>query len=322
MPTVDVLLATFNGAKFLPEQLQSLDTQSFDDWRLIVRDDGSTDGSLDLVRDWAARSRRDLVVVEDSDVRIGPAKSFARLLENSNSPYFAFCDQDDVWHPRKIERLLLEMRKLESDFTKASPLLTHCDLCVVKADLSPSGQKFWKQSAIKNVSINSSDADHQARNSLFLQNIVTGCATLGNAELRRRAVPFPDGVYMHDWWLAMIAAHFGGLQGIPDALVDYRQHGSNSVGAHNWGPLHIFRRFISNPVSHARRVRDVIAGLQEQAQRFVDQFGADLATSDARALREFSLLRQHNLITRKTFMMRLSAYPQSRVRGLILLLFI
>lgn len=111
MPLVDILLATYNGAKYLPEQLASLESQTHGDWRLIVRDDGSSDGSLDLVRDWAVETGSDLVVLEDGESRLGPAQSFGQLLARSDAPYFAFCDQDDVWLAEKIKARLASKEK-------------------------------------------------------------------------------------------------------------------------------------------------------------------------------------------------------------------
>ncbi len=132
MTSIDILLATYNGARFLPEQLASLDVQTHSDWRLILRDDGSDDGSLQMVRDWASRTKRELIVIEDGDIRIGPAESFARLLAHSDAPYFAFCDQDDVWEADKLSRLVDAAASAGDGI-----ILAHCDLAVVDGDLSP-----------------------------------------------------------------------------------------------------------------------------------------------------------------------------------------
>lgn len=99
MAAVDILLATYNGARFLPEQLQSLIDQHFRDWRLIVRDDGSADDTLAI----------------------------------SDAPYFAFCDQDDVWKPDKLSRMVACLRQHEATVGAATPLLAFCDLEPVDA---------------------------------------------------------------------------------------------------------------------------------------------------------------------------------------------
>ena len=205
MPLVDILLATYNGAKYLPDQLASLQAQTHTNWRLIVRDDGSNDGSLNLVRHWAAETRRALIVVEDGDTLQGPAKSFARLMALSDAPYFAFCDQDDVW-------------------------LEH----------------------ISTVSFDKLERCKRARTGLLLQNVVTGCAALGNSELRRRATPQPNDVLVHDWWVTLISAYFGAIRGVPEPLVRYRQHGGNAIGSMAWNPISKLKRFLAGPVHSVR----------------------------------------------------------------------
>ena len=319
MPLVDILLATYNGAKYLPAQLASLEAQTQTDWRLIVRDDGSGDGSLDLVRDWAAGTGRDLVVLEDGDTRLGPAKSFGRLLARADAPYFAFCDQDDHWRANKIERLLQEMQKLEAEFGPDVPLLVHCDLAIVDATLQPTGDLFWEQAHITTVSVARREADRRARAGLLLQNVVTGCAALGNADLRRRATPQPEGVHVHDWWVALIAAHFGAVRGVPEPLVDYRQHGANAIGAKAWDAWSMLRRFLNDPPGTVNKTILVLGKLQMQAQSFQDAFGDNLAETDRKAVQEFATLPQQGLLRRKTFMMRHGVYPQAWLRRLVLL---
>lgn len=316
---IDVLLATYNGARFLPEQLASLGAQTQEDWRLVVRDDGSSDGSLSVVREWAASTGRDLVVIEDADTRVGPTQSFARLLARSDAPYFAFCDQDDVWHPEKLERLLGAMRGMEAGRTGQTPLLVHCDLAIVSQDLRPTGRTFWGQAQVAKADMGSDPDDRAARYSLLLQNVVTGCATLGNAELRDRALPVPPTVYIHDLWVALVAAYFGEVRGVPDALVNYRQHDSNTIGAKAWDVGSVARRFVANPTGTIRRSRDKLVELQEQTRCFLDRFGDALPAEDFSALREFADLPDHGFLRRKSFMVRHAAYPQSWTRGMILL---
>lgn len=318
MPLVDILLATYNGAKYLPEQLASLEAQTHADWRLIVRDDGSGDGSLGLVRDWAAETGRDLIVLEDSDTRLGPAQSFGRLLARSDAPYFAFCDQDDVWRENKIERLLEEIRSMEADFGANAPLLVHCDLAIVDANLDFTGSYFWGQAHISSSSIAKMDVDKRTRRGLLLQNVVTGCALLGNSELRRRATPLPRDVHVHDWWVALISAHFGAIRGVSEPLVEYRQHGANTIGAKAWDAMPMVRRFLADPVRSFEMAFLLLAKLQRQAQCFHDGFADRLEESDRKAILEFATLRQQGLLKRKTFMIRHGVYPQAWLRRLVL----
>ncbi|MEO9824060.1 MAG: glycosyltransferase family 2 protein [Paracoccaceae bacterium] len=318
MTQVDILLATYNGAKYLPEQLASLEAQTHKDWRLIVRDDGSDDGSVDLIRHWANDVGRALVVLEDGETRLGPAASFGRLIERSDAPYFACCDQDDFWMSHKVERLLSEIQSLENELGADKPLLVHCDLDVVDANLNPTGKRFWEESHIAFVDLEPAQSFDRARASLLLQNVVTGCAMMGNADLRQRATPVPDGVHVHDWWLALIAGYFGAVRAVDEPLIKYRQHGANTIGAKSWDPWSMFKRFLADPKGTVGKTILVLGKLQRQAGAFHDSFGDDLSDKDRDVVHEFSKLAEQSYLKRKTFMIRRAVYPSAWVRRFVL----
>lgn len=315
MARVDILLATYNGAAYLREQLASLTAQTHRNWRLIARDDGSEDTTLEILRDWADSVENDVVILQDDDKRLGPAQSFGRLLTRSDAAYFAFCDQDDVWLDTKIERLLTEIQPLETDTPK--PLLVHSDLAIVDADLAPNGKRLWGELQISNPNADTENAE--ARASLLMQNTVTGCALLGNAELRRRAAPLPASLHVHDSWVALVAAFFGTVKGIPEPLVSYRQHGSNTIGASGWDPVSILKRITSAPGSSLSKAVALSQKIQQQAASFHDRHGANLSDADRRMVEDLATLASQSLLQRKTFMSRHSAYPQARLRRLLFL---
>lgn len=274
MPAVDILLATYEGAAFLPEQLASLDAQTHRDWRLFLRDDGSSDGSPDIVREWAARTGRELVVVEDGDVRVGPAESFGRLLARSDAPYFAFCDQDDVWEPEKLSRLVEA-----AEAADGRPVLAHCDLRVVDSTLSPLAPSFWRQQG-GDDDLRRAAPGHRAR--LLFQNPVTGCAMLGDAALREAMLPMPADVSMHDWWAALTAAYRGHIVPVDAPLVRYRQHGGNSVGARTRTTGAMTARLAREPAAAIGRTRRIFDVLASQASTALKRLG-DAMTPEERA---------------------------------------
>lgn len=219
-----MLLSTYNGAAFLPRQWESLCEQTFTDWTLLVRDDGSTDGTLDLIRSFAARDSRVRLVPPDGE-RMGPAQSFGRLLVLANeSPYIALCDQDDVWLPHKLEGSLARIQQKEAEFGTHTPCLIHTDLTLVDADLH-----LLATSAKRHLGFDHSG--HTTFAQLLAQNVVTGCTVLCNRSLLQAALPLPAAVLMHDWWLALIAAARGQIIYWDEATVLYRQHGRNASGS-------------------------------------------------------------------------------------------
>ncbi|CAN5689247.1 hypothetical protein BH24ACI3_BH24ACI3_12330 [soil metagenome] len=132
---IDILMSTFNGSRFITEQIRSILEQTHADLRLLVRDDGSTDETVAIVRDLAAFEPR-ISVVESDGANLGAPVSFMRLVELSTAPHFMFADQDDVWLPQKVEHLFANINKMSSIFGDETPLLVFTDLKVVDQDLA------------------------------------------------------------------------------------------------------------------------------------------------------------------------------------------
>lgn len=301
--TVDVLLATFNGARFLGEQLGSLERQTYADWRLIVRDDGSTDGSSPITEDFARRHPDKVQVLRDERGRLGPCGNFAALLEASDAPYFMFCDQDDVWLPDKIAGLLGALRRIEERRGVATPILAHSDLVVVDDELRVLHHSFWRYSRL---------LDPRARRRparLIIQNYVTGCASIGNAALRRAALPIPAEARVHDWWVAMVAAALGEISEHEVATILYRQHDDNQFGARPTGVLIVASRLIHTRGATMQDMRLALTKSQEQAAAFRDAYERVLSADMTRIVSEFSCLCASSLWKRKSFLFRHHLWP-------------
>jgi glycosyltransferase involved in cell wall biosynthesis len=224
-PNVFLVLAMYNGGRFLAEQLQSLQAQTWTQWRLLVRDDGSSDNTRQVAEQFAAIDPR-IEILSDGLGRLGPTGNFGALLEQATArgaDYVFFVDQDDVWKPGKIQRQLECMACLQSQTPPGTPLLVHSDLSVVDADLTLVHPSFMAYQGIRHEPA-------QPLPTLLVQNFVTGCAMLINRPLAELALPVPK-VPVHDWWIAACAAAAGRIGFLPEATVLYRQHGGNSVGA-------------------------------------------------------------------------------------------
>ncbi|MBA4365779.1 MAG: hypothetical protein C0398_07285 [Coprothermobacter sp.] len=212
---VTILLATHNGHRWLAPLVHSIQEQTYPDWRLMVLDDGSTDDTPELTRDLLEREKR--AVLQVSTLHRGAVGTFEELLSTVSTPYFALCDQDDVWQPRKLEE---SVELLERTGTE----LVYTDLVVVDEDLCQVAASMWKYSQIVPVR-------GKALIPLLLRNAVTGCTIVGRTALLTRALPFPPGIPMHDWWLAVVAASGRGVEPLTHPSVLYRQHGQNELGA-------------------------------------------------------------------------------------------
>ncbi len=225
-PLVDVLLATYNGARHVEAQLESLAAQTYPNIRILVSDDGSSDATVSVVQAFARRMTAGRVQwVSNPHPGRGVARNFEALMDASAKDgvarWIAFCDQDDVWLPHKVESLVQAMTELERD-DSMFPCLVHSDLRVVDESLRTVAASFIRQQRI-NVS-------SMALPVLLGVNHVTGCATMVNQALLNLALPLPPRVVMHDWWCALLSCQ-GRRHFLTDPLVLYRQHGGNQVGA-------------------------------------------------------------------------------------------
>lgn len=311
---IDVLLATYNGAKHLPELLLSLERQTCPEWRLLVRDDGSTDGSLSLIEEWS-KHRPQPVFILPGGGRLGPRGNFAALLASSDAPYFMFCDQDDVWLPHKIALLHRAVLDAEARRGTKTPILAHSDLVVVDDQLRELNRSFWEQQGTSPASPHS---DH----TLLLQNRVTGCAVLGNASLRDAAMPIPNEAVMHDWWTALVASFTGELLEITTPTVLYRQHEMNTIGAKGWRAADLVRRLLNDPSAAVQRTRSVIQKTQRQAGAFADIFAGRIDAQVIDICREYSILSGKGFLERKVFLARRRLWPANRLRAAIFLCFV
>lgn len=221
---VFILMACYNGARYIEEQIRSIQGQGFANWRLIVRDDGSQDDTIAIIERLARADSR-IALLRDDQGNLGPIGNFSALIAHAlqeGAGYVFLADQDDRWHADKLGLMLAGMCELESE-AAGQPCLVHCDLAVVDAKLNLLAPSFTQHVGL---------APAEASMGILLrQNQVTGCACLVNRQALELAYPVPPTVFMHDWWLALLCAATGKIGYIPRSLVDYRQHGNNVMGA-------------------------------------------------------------------------------------------
>lgn len=145
------------------------------------------------------------------------------LLQEANSEYYMFCDQDDIWLPDKIEKTYNRMKILEKSYP-GIPLVVHTDLNVVDSNLNMISDSFWRQSKIKPNILRSP-------NYIGVCNCATGCTMMFNQKAKEISLPMPDVADMHDWWVTLKTSMEGKVDYVDEALILYRQHGNNVVGA-------------------------------------------------------------------------------------------
>jgi glycosyltransferase involved in cell wall biosynthesis len=284
---VEVLLSTWNGVRYLPELLESVDGQSYSDFRLSIRDDGSVDGTVRLLTEFAAR-RTDVTLTIGK--RLGPTKSFFTLLQTAHSDcgYFAFCDQDDVWAPSKLEHAVEALEQYSSD----EPLLYCSAIEYVDEVLGHlSYSKLRRVPSFANA---------------LVENVATGCTIVLNKKARQiLTAEIPTESLMHDWWCYLVVSAFGRLIYDPRPNIKYRLHQRNAVGA-AVGHWNLFWRRVER--FWKRGSRDF--KFREQARAFDECFGASLDPERRQTLSSF-LQARRGLLSRIAYAGQMDVVRQS-----------
>lgn len=218
--TVNILLATYNGEQFLRQQVDSIQAQTVTDWNLLIRDDGSSDGTRQVIQELVAADSRIRWINPDEMTNLGVIKSFYTLLKHESADYYFFSDQDDVWLPNKLEVTLARAQQEPAD----QPLLVYTDLKVVDENLN-----VLHESMIATQSHHANTELHQE----LTENTVTGGTMMINRALAD-LWQTTDNLLMHDWYLALVAAALGKLVYIDQPTQLYRQHSNNVLGARTW----------------------------------------------------------------------------------------
>lgn len=221
-PIVAILLATYNGQKYIKEQLMSLDKQTFQDFVCYIHDDGSSDGTREIALEFCKNKPEKFILIE-SEPCGGAKDNFLFLMKQiKNEPYIMFCDQDDQWDPNKISISLAALREIEN---KSDLACVYTDLIVSDKNLkeiSPSFYTFSGKDPYKNDLV-----------SLLMNNVAVGCTMMITRELAKKSLEKTNCelLFMHDWWIALLASACGSISYINSPLIKYRQHGENNVGA-------------------------------------------------------------------------------------------
>lgn len=215
---VAILMSTYNGASYLKQQIDSIIKQTNSTWHLYIRDDGSTDNTAEIIAEYADKYPNITFFNKNNITNIGITKSFMTLLRNVDADYYMFCDQDDIWNEDKIQ---ISLQTLLNNNVQNSPACLFTELQVVDRHLHPltlmNNKNIWF------------DFIH-----FLFGNCVTGCTMMINQPLKdilRIDDTKLNQIYLHDWWIALVAAAFGKLIYINKPTIKYRQHGSNVEGS-------------------------------------------------------------------------------------------
>lgn len=215
-------MCTYNGARYLPEQLESIALQTSLPQELVICDDGSTDGSIDIIKIFE-RNAPFKVSLNITSQHLGSTKNFERAIDSCSGEIIALSDQDDFWNPEKL-------RLIQSEFYNSSRIgLVFTDAEIVDDGLNSLGYRLWES-----VGFDKAKQSQATKGNLFKvllrRNYVTGATLAFRSHFKKGILPIPE-TFVHDAWIAIILSFLTDTAIIPEPLIRYRQHAENQIGA-------------------------------------------------------------------------------------------
>lgn len=277
---VSVLLASYNGEKYIREQLDSILNQTFSDLSIVISDDLSTDGTPAIIREYEEQYPGRVRSLRNSERSGSAQNNFFRLLKSEADDYIMLCDQDDVWLPDKVEVTLREMKKLEAEWGEGVPLLVHGDLSVTN---KKGGILHKSMAEYQKIAVHDNQFSHY-----LVENNITGNTVMINRVLLGFLADVPKECVMHDWWLGLLASCFGRISYIDRPLVLYRQHGENQMGSKSGKEQYAER------IRNQDAVRENYRKMFAQAQMFLKLYGNEMSLEQREVLEHFIKLPEKN----------------------------
>jgi glycosyltransferase involved in cell wall biosynthesis len=282
---VSVAMATYNGSKFITEQLMSILAQTIFPSEIIIVDDASTDDTVDLIR--LLQIDYPVIQLYCNEQNLGPVGSFKKALIKSNAHYIALADQDDIWLPNKLELSITQLSKTENEH---APSMVYTDLEVINTDGTFRAASFWKLQGYRPNKVSFQD--------IVIGNVVTGCTILMNRAMLAEAVKMPHEVAMHDHWMALIAYGFGQVQAIDKTTMKYRVHESSVT---NKSKTTFFQRVSLFSTAMFDNKRLYLKNNIIQANAYLNLYGHRLSETKVKELKAIASLKYRTSWYRKLY---------------------
>ncbi len=284
---ITVLMAAYEGEKYIEQQLDSILAQTVPDLQIMVSDDGSRDSTREILEKYerwypeqvVLRHRIKEGAFQDRSKKVPPmAMNFFWLLSQAEGDYILFSDQDDVWENHKTRTLLRRIKALEHKYGKEHPILVHSDMEVTDERLNVISHSFFQYQRCS--------PERTAFSEVLAENPVTGGAVMINQALAGLVDRVPGSCFMHDWWIALAASCFGTISCVREPLYQYRQHTDNVLGASRTGSLEDMRKRLRRKSAVEDNYRRMFA----QAAAFGSMYKERMTREQRQTLKAFLAL--------------------------------
>jgi hypothetical protein len=299
----EIIMAAYKGAKYVAQQIDSILAQTCTDWRLLIRDDGSTDGTVAICQQYAARHPGKIRLLADNLGHLGYPGIYGELLRQSSDDYVLVCNQDDVWLPEKIEKTLAAMRRLEKEIGPGVPALVHTDSRVCNENLEPIADSLLKYLHKK---------PNLPLNRLCVETPVYGHTVMINKALRQLTNGLPENASCEDWWMALVATAFGRVLFLDEATVLFRRHSTTT----SHGRKHGLFSYLRIPLSSWHRSTDRTL---RQCEAFYQTYGERLSPQQKKLLAAASQIRHTNWFRRRYLIIRHGFFKTGLIKNIGLL---
>ena len=307
-----IIMCTYNGERYIQEQLQSIEQNLAQDWKIIVSDDQSTDNTVKILKDFEKKNPGKMII-NINKAKKGAIHNFLSSIytigvEMNDDDFIMLCDQDDVWNADKISKTMHDMREQIVLYGNTIPLLVCTDVSVVDSKMNIIHESFRK---MNHYNISHLDFAH-----LLMENKVQGCTIMINKGMALMLDKLPYSAMMHDGWLAFIAAAFGRIKYIDQPTMKYRQHTANVQGSI------AFREDIKNKLSNLGGQRQIVMNTAAQVREFIEIYGDRLSDTIKREAEAFATLPQQNFVMRRYNIIKYHMWKSGLLRNVGLMILI
>jgi glycosyltransferase involved in cell wall biosynthesis len=300
MADIDIAMPCFNCAPWLDTFLKSLLSQEVTNWRLVARDDGSTDGTASLLDVWKGRLGERMKLVQGSAGKnLGVVGNYNLVLADTSARWVMTADPDDVWLPGRLQRTLAALKEAEDRLGEEMPLAVCTDAEVIDDSDKVVAPSYWRwarndPSRVKRI------------DQVAMESPALGSTMAVNRALLDVALPIDAAAPYQDWWLAMAAAAFGRIITLPDRTILYRRHGGNSTAIPMSSSLGgAIRRVLRSPDAPRQRLKRVLFGQAvPQAAAFLIRYRDRLPSADSDTLEALARLPSRGPIRRRLDLVR------------------
>lgn len=308
MEMIDIIMGTYNGEKYIREQIDSILENTWKNWRLWICDDGSKDETEKIAKEYE-EAYKGKIFWKPNEKNKGAAINFLDAAAKMTGDYVMFCDQDDYWLPEKIESTLQCMKEKEEMYGAQTPITVFTDAKVVNDKLEVIADSFHKSGKLDTGKL---DLPH-----MLMENKMMGCTMMLNRALLSKIEKFPKKVRMHDWWAGIVAAAYGKIVYLDKPTMLYRQHVNNVIGSTAFTADTVIEK-----VSAWKKQKQALLDTQKQAGSLYLVVQDDVDEMTKHIIYTFATLDKQNWIKRRMQIVRYKFYKSGIVRNVGVLLLI